>query len=126
MDTQSELEKFIKCLEDERKALYRTTVVLGRKRDNISKYIELLEMEPTHNNAPKRRAQIMLGPIREHSEDLFILCALATNQRMIGTVKWDRFKIDTVIQWWDRADKPLTALQHVQRTREGIRVYCLH
>lgn len=115
MESKSELEKVIRHLEHERKALLRTSFVLARKRDNITRYLEILAVRPAHGNAAKRRAQNMLGPIKERSVDLFVLCALATTQQILGTVKWMRDEIDAVLQWWEKEEQPLASLRSIRR-----------
>lgn len=115
MESKSELEKVIRHLEHERKALLRTSFVLARKRDNVTRYLEILAVRPAHGNAAKRRAQNMLGPIKERSVDLFVLCALATTQQMLGTVKWMRDEIDAVLQWWEKEEQPLASLRSIRR-----------
>lgn len=122
MESKSELEKVIRHLEHERKALLRTSFVLARKRDNITRYLEILAVRPAHGNAAKRRAQNMLGPIKERSVDLFVLCALATTQQILGTVKWMRDEIDAVLQWWEKEEQPLASLRSIRR-QFGSMVY---
>lgn len=120
MESKSELEKVIRHLEHERKALLRTSFVLARKRDNVTRYLEILAVRPAHGNAAKRRAQNMLGPIKERSVDLFVLCALATTQQMLGTVKWMRDEIDAVLQWWEKEEQPLASLRSIRRQLGNI------
>jgi hypothetical protein len=103
MEHQSDLEKVLERLEDERKALLRRSVILDRKRENITRYLELLVVGPAYGNAAKRRAQNMLRPIQKLSIELFVLCALATTQQLLGTVKWTRDEIDAVLVGKSRA-----------------------
>lgn len=116
----AELKKVIQRLEHERKSLLRTPFVLSRKRDNVVNYLEILALPRPRNNRPKSRAQQALRHLKECSIDLFVLCALSTNQRALGTVKWTREEINAVLQWWAQAEKPLASLQIIRRSIKGM------
>lgn len=111
----TDLDKVIHRLETERLLLLRSNVVLQQKRNNIVKYLELLHTSATQlgSNTTKKRAKIIVFHLKEHSLELFVLCALATNQQMLGTVRWTQDELDVVMQWWDLAEQPLAGLHRI-------------
>lgn len=106
----SPLTDLISHLEREARALLRSPQILSQSPSNINRYLEITTAE-TQNNGPKKRAQDVLREVKNHSTELFVLCALATNQKMLGTVKWTRDEILRLCAWWDNLDKPIDILQ---------------
>ena len=125
MASVSDLDRVLARFEDERQARCRKAAVLKQKRDNVLVYLELLAIPPTqlNTNAAKRRAQHILFPIKDYSLELFVLCALATNQRTLARVKWTRDEVTAVLRWWDQAEQPLTELKAIWQSLE-ISIQC--
>lgn len=109
------LAKVIQCLEEQLLALTRSPQVLSQQPSNIQKYIDIIAAEgKIQSNAPKKRARDILRAAKAHSTELFVLCAVATNQHILGTVKWGRNEIFEVCGWWDKIITP-TEIESLQK-----------
>lgn len=108
----SALEEVIQCLEEEVRALNRSPRVLSQSPENIKKCLEIVAAEGLISaNGPKKRSQDVLRVVKGYSPELFVLCALATNQKILGKVKWTRTEIMALCKWWDEIEKPMDILQ---------------
>lgn len=113
--TEEALSRVIQCLEEQLRALTRSPQVLSQQPSNMQKYIDIATTEGTiQNNAPRKRARDILRAVKAHSMELFVLCAVATNQNILGTVKWGRKEIFEVCGWWDKIVTP-TEIEILQR-----------
>jgi hypothetical protein len=104
LDEEKKLRDFIRLLEEEMKLLFNFRSLTRQEQFSAEKAFVLVLNDPISKNAPKRRAQVFLRAIIRRSTGLFLLCGIATNQTIQGTI----YTSDLIVlwTWWDGVNKP--------------------
>lgn len=79
----------------------------GEQLQRVDKCSRLVEQDPStiRQNAPKKRAHIVLSEIWTHRPDFFIICALSTYPTTLGMLKSHAY-LQELLGWWDGAEHP--------------------
>jgi hypothetical protein len=73
--------------ELQRTSIQKSLVLIGTNRNSMRR------------NSSKKRSHVILNDIWEHSQDLFVLCALATGQWRLSSLKSTDY-LQVLLTWW--------------------------
>lgn len=105
----STIDELIGVLETERTAFGTEYFALSEKqRTSLKKFTDLVNLSANdvHNNANKKRAQVIMVDLWRHVPEVFILCALPMTFGRLGSLKSNDY-LRPIVNWWQKVDHPV-------------------